>query len=343
MGLIVNLLIAGTNTYIINTVQTINDGNYLPAPIVFGTNVGHYGSQPLLNTQVGGDFGAPQLWFWNSNQSKWMGGIQIPGGILGYNHTTQLGPDGNSGHLLVVSNGIFSDHTNIIDNVLSLQNLNSTHYSAWVAVDQFAQWHSAWGWGNNAAPFYRSINYIELHGDKGSSHLDPFYFVNVGSAMSGYNSNGDFLFFNGTTSNPDSVTGLNISARIDINGNTAIGGTIAGALGRANIGPISSGQYWNNMVGTSNNQSMLFGGLQVAINTSPYLNETNDASLEIGIFPYGDYMHLITNGAGSGINTTIINNASLNNPTNTPSNTNIVRSYMKLTNNGVLYYVPLYQ
>lgn len=318
-------------TNLANNIRTTNDSSYLPIKVPGLSNYpGTWAGQPLISTQVGGTFAGPQLYHWSATQSKWVGGVQIPGGVLAYNEDISLGPDGNSGHLLVVSNNI--------DNVLSLQNLDNRHYAAWVAVDNTGQWRSAWGWGNSNATIYRNMNYIEVRG--AVDNHENVYIVNQGSALFGVDTTGTISAYMGTTANPDGLTGLTQTFTINRAGNINIGTNIAGSSGRGNHGKISADELWLNGVGTTNSQVIVFGGLLASLNTVPFLNETNDGSLQLGIYPYGEYIHLITNGADR---TTVINKLNVNNVTNTPLNTTTIRSWFEMTNNGTKFYVPMYQ
>lgn len=321
-------ILAVTNTYIITSWKVVDDTNYfgdpthnfIANPATFPSAVAGQGLM-TYDTSVGGDT-AGQLWFMGAN-GVWRRGLQT-------GRITILETNGTTGEGLLVKT------TNGIDNCISVQNLDSTHYSATRFLNQYGFETGAVGYGNTNAPFYRNVDYLENFGGQYG-----FYFSANGYVLGGVQTNStDWVWFKrGTSFGVTNVEdGQTISFTSDHNGNTVIGTFVSGGPGRGNMGPISGSYLWLNGEGTTNFSTLSFGASQTFNNTVPFINETNDSSLQIGIFPYGEYIHLITNSP-----TTIISNLVVNNPTNVPSNTNIVRSYMTITNNGTKYFLPLYQ
>ena len=78
------------------------------------------------------------------------------GGLRAYTTDNTQDPTANSGHSLATSNGV--------DNVLTLINYDTNHFSAIVMADYSNQWHTAFGWGNpntNTGTPYPQMNYWE--------------------------------------------------------------------------------------------------------------------------------------------------------------------------------------
>lgn len=106
-------------------VYAVADSSSYPSVPNLSGITGSYPGQVLFNYGVGGiENGTMYVW----TGSEWRSGLQLRGPFRAYmSSPVGIGPDGNSGHVMIAAGGA--------DNVLSLQNLSLTNYSAVVFVD----------------------------------------------------------------------------------------------------------------------------------------------------------------------------------------------------------------
>ena len=173
------------------------------------------------------------------------------GGFSAYGINQFQDPTGNSAHYLGTSNGV--------DNVLTLINYDTNHFSAIVMADYSNQWHTALGWGNpnttNGSP-YPQMNYWE------SLFHDSAGFVTGGELEFGmdggrYGGNaGDLVRWQSGSTN---LTNANVVFRVDGQGRTSVRSNL-------NVGGITS--FSNSVTGSSYFLAQRFSATQGNVQAS---------------------------------------------------------------------------
>lgn len=151
---------------------------------------------------------------------NWTGSASFPGRLI-VGDATRMNTNHDIGECAFIANGVSASGmspTNLAspaDNVMSLKNQASTHYSAvrFLSCDDDALGErGAVGYGNSHATFYPSINYLEDLGN-GSG----FYFVNSGKTNGGLEKGtGRFIWCG--------ANGSTVNFSIDQPGNVTMGG-----------------------------------------------------------------------------------------------------------------------
>lgn len=269
----------GTNTALVNpsfssvtraNTQTIGVFQMSPA----GGNdpfADEQAATPNFADQLGFSAYGSQLqymwWATGTNQSNWSGNFSFPGRIVVGDPTHMLTNDIEENQFVV--NGV-PDPSALAtpsDNVISVRNMNTQHFSAIRYLDQTGQEQGAVGWGNSSASIFNSILYLESFG---GGH--GFYFTTaVGGISFGMEKTTTDLVCLYPGQQTDGFNATNVMFRVVHNtgavsnyGNMTVGKLIFAGSGAQQItlaaGSLNASAFDATQTGTVNHDAMTIDG-----------------------------------------------------------------------------------
>lgn len=224
--------------------------------------------------------------------------------------------------------------------------------------------------GNFSIPYGSVIpkGYYSSTADYSDQSNSFQYYQGIGGDTNGHGSEALFMNFNQNSncinlSAPNDTVGAYASIRFTWgNGPPMTDCQEIAAIGVSTRESVNFAKYWPgqgsmiNGVGTlyfetDGGHPWVFAGTANAgvgpTGEPEFFMETNHYGMHITDWATGqtNYFNFIRTNANFTVpyGSVIAHNVSFDNPTNTPANTNLIRSWFTLTNNGAVFYVPMYQ
>jgi hypothetical protein len=238
------------------TVSVANGGTGASTARGVGANIGTYQASPTSGNDAFADIAAAipifigqsaissyNPWFpfhWvaistsGSGQTNWTGSAAFAGKIA-VGDVTHMNPNTDIGENSFIANGVAapSGLSSPADNVLSLKNQHSSHYSAmrWLSCDGDGLGErGAIGYGNSTS-LYKAVDYLEDYGGASGFYFTASGFVEGGMEKATQN----FVWYKSFNSGTN-VQASNVVFRVDQSGNVSLAGSLTATSNFRTIG-----------------------------------------------------------------------------------------------------------